>query len=479
MRRPLLTSLLGRRRLQTTFASTKITFRRNDDNEHIHNKNTKIVSLLPQNQFRCASSSSSSPDASLRKRNVTTDTDAMSTMAILNDEEQRTKENTKEMKDGKSSATKAYLELAKAKLSTLVVATTAAGFVAAGAPIATHWDVFLACTTGTALCSSSAAAWNQIFEIHRDAKMKRTQTRPLVTGALSPSQATAAASLWGVAGTSLLAAYTDPVTTALGAGNIALYAGLYTYMKPRSIYNTWVGAIVGAIPPVMGWTAATGGSLWDVQALLLGTTLFVWQMPHFFALSYMHRMDYRRGGFQMVPCLEMDGAKTASLVTRYTWYLSTIPFIATLTNVTSSMFALEGMALNSYALYVAYKFNGERTNANARKVFLTSLWYLPSFMVLFLLHSKIWDDEDKDKADDVVFQFLADHIHWAREKGRELCVHETAALKDSKNACPVTAGSRATRESVDSAAAAVVVASTASTQSEIVAAAASAGATKQ
>lgn len=355
-----------------------------------------------------------------------------------------------------TSSTKAYLELAKARLSALVVATTGFGFVAAGAPIATHLDVFLACTVGTALCASSAAAFNQIFEIDRDRKMKRTQQRPLVTGRLTPREATVAASLWGVAGTSLLAAYTDPVTAALGAGNIGLYAGIYTYMKPRSVYNTWVGAVVGAIPPVMGWTAATGGSLLSVEPLLLGTTLFMWQMPHFFALSYMHRLDYRRGGFQMVPCLEEDGEKTAGLVTRYTWYLSAVPFIATITDVTSSMFALEGIALNSYALYVAYRFSGDRTNANARKVFLTSLWYLPCFMVLFLLHSKVWDE--KEEKEDAVSRFLADNIHWARDKGRELCVHESVAAKatDGKDNCPISVGNTTTRRSMDQATAAVV-----------------------
>lgn len=171
----------------------------------------------------------------------------------------------------KSSIGKAYRELAKARLSALVVATTAAGFLAAGGPISTQLDVLAACVVGTTLCSSSAAAWNQIFEVDRDSKMKRTQQRPLVNGSLTIHQATTAASVWGIAGTSLLALGTDPVTTALGAGNIILYGGVYTHMKPISIYNTWVGAVVGAIPPVMGWTAATGGSIMDVEALLLGS----------------------------------------------------------------------------------------------------------------------------------------------------------------------------------------------------------------
>jgi UbiA prenyltransferase family len=171
----------------------------------------------------------------------------------------------------KSSSSKAYRDLAKARLSALVVATTAAGFLAAGGPISTQLDVLAACIVGTTLCSSSAAAWNQIFEVNRDAKMKRTQQRPLVNGSLTMPQATTAATVWGMAGTSLLALGTDPVTTALGAGNIILYGGIYTHMKPVSIYNTWVGAVVGAIPPVMGWTAATGGSIMDVEALLLGS----------------------------------------------------------------------------------------------------------------------------------------------------------------------------------------------------------------
>ena len=191
--------------------------------------------------------------------------------------------------------------------------------MAAGGPITPQLDVLASVVVGTALCSSAAAAWNQIFEVDRDAQMKRTQQRPLVKGTLTTTQAVTAASVWGVAGTGLLAVGTDPVTTALGASNIVLYSGVYTYMKRHSIYNTWVGAVVGAIPPVMGWTAATGGRLCNVEALLLGGALYLWQMPHFFALSYMHRVDYARGGFAMVPCLESDGERTANIIVRYAW----------------------------------------------------------------------------------------------------------------------------------------------------------------
>lgn len=403
----------------------------------------------------------------------------------------------------RSSATKAYADLAKAKLSTLVVTTTACGFLAAGGPFSAQLGLFSSCIVGTALCSSSAAAWNQIFEVDRDKLMKRTQQRPLVDGTLTIGQAQTAATLWGVGGISLLAYGTDPVTTMLGASNIVLYSGIYTFMKPRSIYNTWVGAVVGAIPPgkeisfifcskvfhdkivfcpishtfwlqnldclskqnyvalllnsvVMGWTAATGGNIMDIEALLLGSTLYLWQMPHFFALSVMYRQDYARGGFAMLPVVEPDGEKTARIILRNAIYLSAVPFVATYAGVTSSMFAMEGLALNAYALHVAHKFYRERTNANARKIFLTSLWYLPSFMVLFLLHSKVWDEEENTQKNDFVREFISDLVHKIREAGRSVCVHERAInpnlLEASKQACPVALGSIKGKEGLDAVA---------------------------
>jgi protoheme IX farnesyltransferase len=357
------------------------------------------------------------------------------------------------------SMIKDIMELSKFRLSALVVSTTSAGFLAAGASMGgmastsgAVWPTLASCCIGTALCSSSASTWNQIIEVERDRQMKRTRHRPLVRGSVTQQQAIGLASLTSLGGGTLLAVGTDPVTTALGLGNIALYAGLYTYLKPRMEFNTWVGAFVGAIPPVMGWTAA-GGSIWDVEALLLGGMLYLWQMPHFFALAYMHRADYARGGFQMVPVNDhgdtidnddnngdMDGSsskaiagdRTASLITRYTWYLSTIPVASYALDVTSSMFALEGLVLNAYALHVAYKFNDDRTNANARKVFLTSLWYLPCLMTLFILHSKTWDvvEEGEEKEQDKLFKAYKDTVQAIRQKGRGVCIHEVLISKD-------------------------------------------------
>ena len=344
----------------------------------------------------------------------------------------------KSQNESKDSNFKLFSELSKLRLSALVVATSSAGFLAAGcAPIS--WATLSACSFGTAMCASSAATFNQVFEIDRDALMKRTRNRPLPSKKVSKEGAIALGLSTGITGTAVLALGTDPVTTALGCGNIALYAGLYTYMKPRSEANTWVGAVVGAIPPVMGWTAA-GGSMIDPEAILLGGTLFLWQFPHFFALSWMHRVDYARGGFQMVPCNDNPaGDRTAALINRYTWYLSSIPLISTALGVTNSMFAVEGLVLNAYALYVAKNFDKERSNGNARKVFLTSLWYLPCLMTLFILHSKHWrEDVTEEEVRIDLHAYIQKKINQIRLKGRELCIHESAVVKEREDKCPVT-----------------------------------------
>lgn len=342
----------------------------------------------------------------------------------------------------KSSSTKPYhqyigaiSDLSKAKLSALVVTTSCAGFLAAGGPIS--WPTLAALSAGTALCSSSASAFNQVLERDRDARMKRTKNRPLVRGdCLTPQTATAIATMCGIGGGSILLWGTDPTTASLGVANILLYAGPYTYLKPRHEINTWVGAVVGAIPPVMGWTAS-GGSIFDAEALLLGSTLFLWQFPHFFALSWMHRVDYGRGGFQMVPVNDSEtrGDRTSALIQRYTCYLSTVPIVSSVLGVTSSMFAVEGVALNAYALYVARKFDQDRTNTNAKKVFFTSLWYLPVFMTLFIIHSRRWKDEQKDEitTDQDFIAFLRRRVSAVRNIGRELCVHEFVVSKEDEN----------------------------------------------
>jgi protoheme IX farnesyltransferase len=349
-----------------------------------------------------------------------------------------------------SSTLSALGELFKYRLSALVVGTTSVGFIAqnaidSAASIGSNSaaaTTFVACCAGTALCSMSASTVNQIVERHRDARMKRTKHRPLPTGTITPMQASALAAVTGISGSTLLYTMTDPITCLLGTTNMALYAGLYTYLKPRSTLNTWVGAIVGAIPPLMGWVSA-GGTLMDLEAWFLASTLYLWQMPHFFALSWMYRTDYQRGGFQMISRHDPLGSTTSSLILRYTTYLSTIPLLSTACGITSSMFALESIVFNSVALRVAYQFTQDRTTTNARKVFLTSLWYLPCWMMLFLLHAKkntnknnsLEEGEDEDKLE---LSIIQQGLEFIRQKGKEHCIHEQVVYGGGTNSYAIT-----------------------------------------
>lgn len=281
--------------------------------------------------------------------------------------------------------------------------------------------------------------------------MKRTCDRPLVTGAISTPLAMGWGWFTGLSGLLILGIGTDPITTMLGMTNIGLYAGVYTYLKPRYEINTWVGAVVGAIPPMMGWTAAGGGSIMDPEALLLGSTVFLWQFPHFFALNWMYRTDYKRGGFVMVAVNDVHGDRTANLIVRYGVYLASIPFLSSALEVTSPMFAVDaGIVLNGYALYVASQFKKEKSNANARRVFLTSLWYLPCVMMLFLLHSRRWQEDKEEEEEEEVADMekrkrneveeeegdismliaMQKLMNKVRSKGRELCMHEAIASTD-------------------------------------------------
>lgn len=345
-----------------------------------------------------------------------------------------------------------YAELSKARLSALVVVTAGAGYASGcGAfdPL-----VFAALCGGTSLAAGSANTWNQIIERNRDKLMKRTCDRPLPSGRMAAPEAVG----WGVfsAGTScaILAAGTNPVTAGLGAANIVLYAVPYTLSKPRTELNTWVGALVGAVPPVMGWCAA-GGSVLEPVPLLLGATLFLWQFPHFFALAWVHRKDYARGAHQMVPVNDPTGERTAALIWNYSLYALPLPVLAAALDVTSYMYAVEGVAATSYLAYLAHKFKEERSQDNARNVFkvnpnvcqsdaqllplrlfafctisphtrsLTvcccaclsvkcSLWYLPLLLALFVYHRKRGSDENAS-------------LEKARHFIRKLCLHDALA----------------------------------------------------
>lgn len=352
---------------------------------------------------------------------------------------------------------KIYSELSKFRLSSLVVLTTSAGFICAGGPV----DIctMIAASTGTFLCAASAGTFNQIAEKEIDAKMKRTLQRPLPAGKVSPLNAAAFGGLTGLAGVSLLYGTTNPLVAALGLGNILLYAGPYTFSKRTTELNTWIGSIVGAIPPLMGWFAATQnpavaqsvmamaskdplffpslmqeyGVVLTGEPLALAALLFLWQFPHFFALSYLYREDYSRGGFQMVACNDPVGSRSARLVMEYSLYLTAFPILTSALGYTSYMYSVEGTAANLYLLYLAKKFHEDRSNYNARKVFLCSLWYLPLLLAGFVFHSRVWNTITEDNENQVALLLteggqpldqLSDALVSAKGQMKGLCLHE-------------------------------------------------------
>ena len=177
---------------------------------------------------------------------------------------------------------------------------------------------------------------------------------------------------------------TNNLTAGLGAANIALYAAVYTPLKVISISNTWVGAVVGAIPPLMGWAAAAGQL--DLGSLVLASTLYFWQMPHFMALAWLCREDYARGGYQMLSRLDLTGRRTAACALRNCLYLLPVGMLAAAVGVTTNAFAYESAFVSGGMTLAAAAFYSSPTNAAARTLFRASLVHLPLFMAAMLIH---------------------------------------------------------------------------------------------
>jgi protoheme IX farnesyltransferase len=243
-----------------------------------------------------------------------------------------------------------YKELVKFKLAGLVALTTMAGYaIAPGESTVTN---LIATTVGTSLCIGSANAINQWIETPYDAQMLRTRNRVLGRRALSQFHAFGFGTLTGIAGVSVLSCV-NPITACLGAANVLLYTCVYTPMKRASIANTWAGAIVGAIPPMMGYTAVTG-TLMDPGAWVLGGILYAWQFPHFNALAWNLRADYSKAGYRMMAVT--DPKLNARVSLRYSLAMFPLCVAVPYLDLTSWWFALDSSVVNGAMAYGAYKF---------------------------------------------------------------------------------------------------------------------------
>ena len=273
------------------------------------------------------------------------------------------------------------MELVKARLSLLVLLTTLVGFLIAWrGPI--PWVLLTATLLGTALCAGGAAALNQWMERDIDARMKRTRERPLPAGRMSPRDALLFGLLFSLAGIAILGLFTNLRAAFLAFATIAIYIIVYTPMKRMSSLNTLVGAVPGALPPLIGWVAARGS--YSLEGGLLFATLFFWQMPHFLAIAWMFRDDYKAGGCVMLTDSDPDGSMTGRQALLYSICLIVISLLPGFLGFNSPLYfygaLLLGLAFSAFAAI----FLRRRDRDSARNLFFASIIYLPLLLGLLV-----------------------------------------------------------------------------------------------
>ena len=270
--------------------------------------------------------------------------------------------------------------LTKIRLNALVVVTTGVGFLVA-VPSSTQWMLLLWTLAGTAASAASASMFNQLIESRRDGLMRRTEMRPLPRQHIGKPLVFGMGVVLGYAGWATLMWSVGWIPAALATANIVLYALVYTPLKPLTSMNTLVGAVCGAVPPLVGWTAAAGS--FAPGGWVLAGILFVWQLPHFMALAWMYRDDYARGGFVMLPQLDPTGRITAQTMVLTSLILVPLSLMATMYGVAGWWFAVASLILGVWMSRESFCFLRERTDARARRVFFASITYLP--LLLFIL----------------------------------------------------------------------------------------------
>ncbi len=275
--------------------------------------------------------------------------------------------------------------LTKARLTLLVLLTTWAGFYLAMDPF-TPSGLLFHTLLGTALVAASASALNQLMERQIDAKMIRTQDRPLPSGRMHPDEVLLIAFGTGAGGLLYLAWSTNLLTSLLSATTLLSYVLLYTPLKKISTLNTLVGAIPGALPPVIGWAAVTNSI--PVQAWVLFGILFFWQMPHFLAIAWFCREDYERAGLKMLPVLDPTGASTGRQAVIYCASLLPISLLPLFVRMAGPLYFVAALGLGIAFISLAVRFSKNPELPTARKLFFGSIIYLPLLLLALCLDKR-------------------------------------------------------------------------------------------
>jgi heme o synthase len=282
--------------------------------------------------------------------------------------------------------------LTKLRLNALVVATTAGGYYMAS-PASVDMASLLVTCLGTALVAGGAAAFNQVDERDLDRLMVRTRQRPVAEGRMSAGEGRAIAAIFAVAGLIILWFGTNAIAALVALATLLSYTVIYTPLKRRSSLSTVVGAVPGALPPLIGWCAAQGGHGGPVTAGVLANAapwalfllMFLWQLPHFLAIAWMCRDDYARANLPMLSVVDRDGRMTGRQAVLWSATLIPISELPFLLNMTGPLYAVSALVLGLAMLALAFRFLVHRSHEHARALFLGSIIYLPLLWIVMVV----------------------------------------------------------------------------------------------
>lgn len=287
-----------------------------------------------------------------------------------------------EVRSSRSGLIRDLVELVKARLTLLVLLTTAVGFyLGAEGPI--NFAALLHTVFGTAAAAAGAAALNQWWEHKLDAMMQRTRSRPVPAGRMRPRDAVILGAALSIFGVAYLAFVCNALSAALAAITIIIYIFAYTPLKRVSTFNTALGAVPGALPPMIGWAAARGTL--NAGAWMLFAILFFWQLPHFFAIAWMYRDDYARAGFQMISSDDPSGERSASQSVFFCMILFVVAGLPAFLGIATVFYLLAELVLGAVFVAVAMRFLKTRARLDARRLFITSIIYLPLLLGALVL----------------------------------------------------------------------------------------------
>jgi protoheme IX farnesyltransferase len=267
-----------------------------------------------------------------------------------------------------------YVELAKPRLNLLVVVTSGGGFYLGTGGTPSLFPLMAACV-GTALVAGGASALNQVHERDTDALMDRTRSRPLPAGRIAPEDARIFGLALSALGLGILGSATNVPAALLALATLVVYLAVYTPLKRRSPAATLVGAVPGALPPLIGWTAGRGSA--TLEGWVLFAIVFLWQIPHFMAISWIYRDDYRKARFPMLSVLEPDGRRTGVHAVFYAAALLPVSLAPTAVGLAGWTYFWIALVLGTALLWVAARFASTRSDASARLLFFGSISYLP------------------------------------------------------------------------------------------------------